>query len=231
MSSEVLPYLLSYSDAKLDEAYRRYQNGESQRQIIKALGIAQRTLARRCKEDGWEEERRARRAAAETPALAEAVAAATAEPLPVVAASIPDMPDDAAQPHETAGEEALPEDAEPEGRLRAMERMLAGQKRYADRLAKALDRAALEMLASVAGKPARAVITQINQLAVLGEKVLGMQRKAWCVPDKIETKDTTPTAADRVRVLSDEQLDRELEAAERAATAAVAREAASESVH
>jgi hypothetical protein len=47
-----------------------------------------------------------------------------------------------------------------------------------------------------------------------------MERKAWCVPDKIETKDTTPTKPDPVREMTDEQLNRrERELAEQLAAA------------
>src|SRR3954463_14496881 len=72
-----LPLLQSYADPKKQKAYEKYLQGESQRKIAEALKLPPRSLARWCKEDGWENERRAR-----------AVAAIAAPNVAAVAASI-----------------------------------------------------------------------------------------------------------------------------------------------
>jgi hypothetical protein len=72
---------------------------------------------------------------------------------------------------------------------------------------------------------------QIAQFTTLTANLAALDKKVWCVPDKIETKDTTPTPADKVRGMSDDDLDRQLAAAEGAASSAASREAPKESVH
>lgn len=200
-----LPYLQSYNDPKIEKAYRLYLDGGTQRKILgKVKGLSQRTLARYCKNDGWEAERKARSVTEEAPNVA-AVAAEVAAP--------------AAKPAET------------ESRTVRMERMLERQQRIAGRLLSALERDIEQTFAAAeaAGKnPTRA---QIAQLTSLSNNLLSMERKAWGVPDKIETKDTTPQKPDPVREMTDEQLERELEAARRERAAAAEREAAPGSVN
>jgi len=204
----MLPYLQSYNDPKIQKAYERSLAGESLRHIAKALRISLRTLARRSKEDGWIEERKARTLATESPNVATAATAvqtgvATADESPV----------------------------ESETRVVGMERMLRSQQRIAGMLRSAYQRDLESTLsaAETAGKPPTRA--QIAQLVILGNNVLAMERKAWCVPDKIETKDTTPTPADRARSLTDEQLERELADAQRAEVAAASRETPAPSVN
>jgi hypothetical protein len=209
-----LPLLQSYNDAKKQKAYIRYMEGGSQREISSKLKISRRTLASWSSRDRWEEEREARKIAAST----EAIAAATA------AGAAPDAPPSAPL-GATAG--AAPQS---ETRLQGMERILARQQRIVGKLVDAYERDLNKTLtdADSAGKLSR---SQVAQLVTLGSNLLTMERKAWCVPDKIETKDTTPHKPDPVRELTDEQLERELEEARRERTAAAARETASSSVN
>lgn len=206
-----LPLLQSYNDAKKQKAYLRYMEGKSQREVAAKLKIPARTVAHWSKADGWEEERKARKIAGESPNVA-AVAAETTPPLQ----------DAATTP---------PAEASTETRPQRMERMLARQQMMAGRLvgALAIDIEQTFAAAEAAGKnPTRA---QIAQLTSLSNNLLALERKAWGVPDKIETKDTTPHKPDPVRELTDEQLERELEATRRARAAAAAGEAASGSVN
>lgn len=215
-----LPFLQSYADSKIDKAYRRYMAGESQRKILgKVKGLSQRTLARYCKNDGWEGERQARALAEESPN----VAAVAAEASPVAA---------------DAAKSETPAAKEPESRPAGMERILARQQRITGRIVEAFERDVDKTLADAdaAAKPLSR--SQIAQLTTLGNNLMAMERKAWCVPDKIETKDTTPAPVDPVRNMTDEQLERrDRELADQLAAAAGrttqdrAGEAAPESVH
>jgi hypothetical protein len=206
-----LPYLQSYNDPKIDKAYKRYLIGgrkNSQRALAKELKLPPRTLARYCKNDGWEAERKARTVTEEAPTVA------------AVAAASEDVAAPAAKP-----------EPQQESRLVGMERILARQQRVTGLLVDAYEVDVEKALsdARTAGRTLQR--TQIAQLAMLGNNLMAMERKAWCVPDKIETKDTTPTPADRVRGLSDDDLERQLAAAEGAAAAAASREAPKESVN
>lgn len=224
----MIPYLLTYPDAKYDEGYRRYQNGETQRQVAESLGIPRRSLARLSKQDGWEEERRARRIEAETAILAPAAPepsevganwAADVAPEPVPSSG------SSTQPIDPSAQTAVPKpqipepepDEEPLDGRPGIDRMLRRQQRVVDRLARAVDRASAELLAGLRGKPARTVLSQVTSLVALGQRLFEMQRKAYRVPDKMEVEDTTPTAADRVRKLTDDQLNDQLSAARAAA--------------
>lgn len=218
----MLPYLLTYTDPKLEQAYQRYLAGESQRKLAKDLGISERTLARRSKEDGWEDERRTRRASAEG-AVADVVAAVAAEPVEsaaIVAAELAAAPQEQAQPTEQKAPRPLPYGADEapltaDQRIRSMDAMLRRQQRFADRLARAMDTETERIVAEAERSGRTLRLSQISQLAVLGERVLSMQRRAYCVPDKFEIKDTTPAAdkhIDTVRRLREER-----EAAARAA--------------
>lgn len=204
-----LPYQQAYNDPKKEKAYHRYLDGETQRRIATALKISPRTLANWSKQDGWEAERKARKIAASSEAVAAAAAAGAAEP-------------------ETT---APTEDSRTETRLVGMERILGRQQRVTGRLVEAFEKDVERLFAQAdtTGKP----ITRsaIAQAAMLGNTLLAMERKAWCVPDKIETKDTTPTPEDKVRKLTDDDLDRQLADAERAEAAAAARKAPAPSVN
>jgi hypothetical protein len=186
----MLPYVQSYNDPKIEKAYHRYLKGDSQRAIAKALNIPPRTVARYCKKDGWQSEREARHVAAEAPNVA-AVAATVQTP-------------------------AATEGPVPESRMVGMERMLGAQQQLTGLLVEAFKKDVEKTIADAAtvGKPMSR--SQIAQLTSLGNNLLTMQRKAWCVPDKIETKDTTPTAPDRVRTLKDDELQNRLTEARRA---------------
>lgn len=184
-----LPFLQSYNDPKKEKAYRRYMAGETQRAICKALKVPKSTLALWSKRDGWEEERQARKIAAEAEPKAEAPqnvgpVGPSAEPVVQV-----------------------------ESRMAGMERMLARQQRIVGRLLTAYEQDVERTMteAEKTGKPVTR--SQIHQLTTLGNNLLTMERKAWCVPDKIETKDTTPPAEDKVRKLKDEELRQRLESA------------------
>lgn len=204
-----LPLLQSYNDPKKQKAYLRYMEGGTQRTIAAKLKIPARTIAHWSKADGWEEERKARKLAGESPN----VAAVAAEPLQEAST--------AATNAESPGE---PQGATGESRTVRMERMLERQQRMAGRLVVALERDIDQTFAAaeaVGKTPTRA---QIAQLTSLSNNLLALERKAWQVPDKIETKDTTPQRPDPVRELTDEQLERELEAARRERAAAMARE-------
>jgi hypothetical protein len=213
-----LPFLQSYNDPKIQKAYQRYMAGGTQRQIIKALKIPQRTLARYCRNDGWEAERKARGVVDEAPTVA-AVAAGAAAP-----AAKDESP--AAKP------------AEPETRPVGMERILARQQRVTGLLVGAYEKDVEKTIADAEanGKPLQR--SQIAQLTTLGNNLMSMERKAWCVPDKIQTEDTTPKPVDPIRNLTDDELDRrdrelakQLEASEGRAGADRAGETAPESVH
>jgi hypothetical protein len=206
----MLPYIQSYTDAKKEKAYRRYMDGQAQRKVAASLKISPRTLASWSKADGWEAERKARKIAAETPEVAAAAAGGAVEQ------------------HFAA---TPPADAPPETRAAGMERMLGQQQRLAGILMTALrkDIEGTVEAAAAAGKTLSR--SQISQLTTLSNNLCTLERKAWCVPDKLETKDTTPTPEDRLRKLTDDDLDRELAEAERAATSSAQREAPQESVH
>lgn len=187
-----LPLQHSYNDPKRQKAYERYVlKGQSQRKIAVDLKIPPRTVAYWSKEDGWEGERRARKIAAESPEVA-AVAASDESLL---------------QPEPTGA--ALP----PESRAVGMERMLQKQQRLTGKLVAAFERDVDKTLADAEASGQGLRRTQIAQLTQLGNSLLAMQRKAWCVPDKIETTDTTPPTPDPLRNMTDEQIkqrDREL---------------------
>jgi hypothetical protein len=225
----VLPHLLSYPDPKFDAAYHRYQDGETQRALSKALGIPARSLARLAKADGWEDERRARKEEAQTPILA----AEATEPAAKLAADSPLQAGDQTQPIETTAQNALPnapvvpsipepEEEVLEGRP-AQERELRRQVRIYGWLAKAAERAAGQLMADYEKKPARAVMSQVAQLTTILGRLFEVGRKALRVPDKMEVEDMTPTAADRVRSLPDEQLSTRIEVARTAAMEAARR--------
>jgi hypothetical protein len=209
----VLPYLNSYNDPKIEKAYRRYLDGGTQRKIAKALKLPPRTLARYCKNDGWTAERKARTVTDEAPNVAAVaaeagkVAAPAAKPEPAAANTKPVA----------------------ETRTVGMERVLARQQRITDRLVQAYERDVDKTMADAETKPLSR--SQIAQLAYLGNNLMAMERKAWCVPDKIETKDTTPTPEDRVRKLPDDDLERQLAESERAAAAATQRAAPAQSIN
>jgi hypothetical protein len=206
-----LPYLQSYNDPKIEKAYRRYLIGgkkNSQRAVAKALKLPLRSLSRYCKNDGWEAERKARAVSDEAPNVAAVAAAATEVAAPAAKPSV-----------------------DSESRPAGMERILGRQQRLTGLLVSALERD-IERTLTEADESHRPLSrAQIAQLTTLSNNLLAMERKAWCVPDKIETKDMTPTAEDRVRKLKDDELDRALAAAEGAAIAATSREAPKESVH
>lgn len=196
-----LPYLLSYEDSKIEKAYHRYLEGESQKKIAKALKIPERTLARRCIEGGWEDERKIRRTVAdETPV----VAAVAVEQTSATATESAPLP----EPTPKHGPEP---DVPQENQRHAIDRMLRKQQRFVDRLVDAADRASEELIASIEGKPARVAFAQVSQLSTLGGRLLEMQRKAYRVPDKMEIEDTTPAQKhiDNVRRLREEREVRE----------------------
>lgn len=204
-----LPYLQSYNDPKIEKAYRLYLDGASQRKILsKVKGLAQRTLARYCKNDGWEAERQARAAAAESPNVAAATAAACPETKPAATAPASEVPGT---------------------RAAGVERMLGQLQHMAGCLTGALQREIEDSLAAAAAAGRNLSRPQIVQLMKLLELAVSLQKKAWCVPDKIETKDTTPQKPDPIREMTDDQLERELAAARAADAAARERERASDS--
>ncbi|HMJ86534.1 MAG TPA: hypothetical protein VK504_25325 [Vicinamibacterales bacterium] len=199
-----LPFLNTYNDPKVQRAYERYLSGESQRKILKSVKIAPRTLARRCKDDGWEAERQARRVAAEA-----------SQSLPSAA----------------AGESVAPEviDATDESRLTTIDRMLREWQVVTGHLRRWVVSEAHSLFTPADGKRPR--LQQVMQLGVLTERLASLDKKVHCVPDKIETKDTTPKDVDRVRSLTDEQLEREREEAARALAASRSRAPAPASVN
>lgn len=209
-----LPYLNSYNDPKKQKAYLRYMEGKSQREIAEKLKIPARTVAHWSKADSWEEERKSRKIAGETPNVA-AVAAEVSAPL-----------------QGAATEPSKPQADDPsESRLTRMERMLARQQRMAGLLVGALEIDIQQTFAAAeaAGKtPTRA---QIAQLTTLSNNLLTMERKAWCVPDKIQTEDTTPRPEDKVRKLTDEELDRRIAEAAGGTAAPARGEGSKESVN
>lgn len=179
-----LPYLQSYNEAKKQKAYVLYLEGGTQRKIAAKLKIPARTIAHWSKADDWEGERKARKFAGDAPNVA-AVAAEASRPL------------------QGAATGPVPN----ESRAVRMERMLDRQQRMAGRLVEALETDIAQTFAAaetVGKSPTRA---QIAQLTTLSNNLLALERKAWCVPDKIETKDTTPEKVDPVRNLTDEQLE------------------------
>lgn len=218
-----LPFLQSYNDPKKQKAYLRYMEGKSQRQICAALKLSRRTFNSWSKKDEWEEERKARKIAASSEAIVSATAQPDAPPAPPLApgGAIDSNP------------------ARPETRLQGMERMLARQQRLTGKLLDAYERDVDKTLADAETTGKTLSRSQVAQLTTLGNNLMAMERKAWCVPDKIETRDTTPQKADPIREMTDDQLERELAAerdrdaaaAERARAAAAAREAPKESVN
>ncbi len=186
-----LPYLQSYNDPRIQKAYVRYLDGQSQRKIAAALKIPQRTLARYCKNDGWEAERQSRSVTEEAPTVA-AVAAGNAE-----------VATGAAKPQSKASGEAPTE-----SRATRMESMLARQQRIVGKLVSAYEKDVEKTLSDAEASGKQLQRAQIAQLALLGNNLMAMERKAWCVPDKIETKDTTPTPVDPIRSQTDDQLER-----------------------
>lgn len=184
----MLPYLQSYTNPKKDKAYRRYMDGESQRKISKALKIPGSTLALWSKKDGWEDERKSRKISESAEAVSAAAAAGAGA-------------DGAA-----SGAAAQPED-----RRTGMQRMLARQQRLTGRLVEAYEQDVDKTLADakVTGRLTR---SQIAQLTMLGNNLMAMERKAWCVPDKIETtgKNGGPIEVRDISALTDEELDAEL---------------------
>jgi hypothetical protein len=168
-----LPLLQSYADPKKQKAYERYiLNGDSQRTIASSLKITSRTVANWSSADGWEAERQARRISAEVGPNVSAAAAAARN-------------DSDAAPRES--------------RAVGMDKMLERQQRIAGLLVGAFEED-VENAFDQAEKAGKTGLTraQLAQLTMLGNNVLALERKAWCVPDKIETKDTTPTPADPV---------------------------------
>jgi hypothetical protein len=90
-------------------------------------------------------------------------------------------------------------DDTPLDRAAAMERMLARQQRITSLLVGAYEKDVLKTLADAEASDRPLSRSQLAQLDKIGNSVLAMERKAWCVPDKIETKDTTPTLSERIR--------------------------------
>lgn len=179
-----LPYLQSYIEPKHQKAYERYLRGDSQRKIAAALKIPPRTIAHWSKTDGWEAERKAR-----------AVAASEAPNVAAVAAAV----------ESTGGKPAADVKL---SRTAGMEKVLERQQRIAGMLVGAYELDVEKTLSDAEASSKPLSRSQIAQLTVLGNNILAMERKAWCVPDKIETKDTTPQPVDPIRTLTDEQLDR-----------------------
>lgn len=177
-----LPLLQSYAEPRKQKAYERYMHGDSQRTIAAALKITARTVANWSSADGWEAERQARRIGTDDAPNVSAAAAAT-----------------------NGGRDPIVR----ESRAVGVESVLERQQRITSRLVGAFEED-VEQAFAAAEAAGKTTITraQIAQLTVLGSNVLALERKAWCVPDKIETKDTTPQPVDPVRGLTDEQLDR-----------------------
>ena len=203
-----LPLLNSYADIKMQKAYERYVCGESQAKIVKALKVAPRTLARRCKVDGWEAERQARKAA-------NLAAAAAVPTTPIL-------------PNKAAPESPLPE---LETRSALMERMLREWQDTVALLRGWIGDEVRSVFRDAAAAGKRPAIQKVMQLANMTNSVATLDKKVHCVPDKIETKDTTPTPEDKARKLTDEQLDRQLAEAEGATASAAQREAPTQSVN
>ncbi len=210
-----LPYLQSYTDLKLQKAYEIYVGGASQGKAAKVSRVSRRTLERRCAEDGWAAEKRTRKMAEGTKRVPP-IGAGAAETSPA-AAQVTENATQASSPHESrsVGMEAM---------LREWQGIVAVL-----RGEMAVEVAAEREKAIAAGK--RMPRQQIAQLSALAGNLAALDKKVWCVPDKIETKDTTPTAEDRVRSLKDDDLERQLTAVERGAAAAAEREAAPQSVN
>lgn len=201
-----IPYLLSYDDPKIEKAYHRYLDGDSQRTVAKKLKVPLRTLQRYCKADGWEAERQARRDSA----LQKAMAASSDK----VAADV------------CAAANVTP--------LERMQVMLERQQRVASRVVAMICEAAESLIVEAETKPgtnARMKLSIGAQVLTITTRALEMERKAYRVPDKMELENTTPTPADRVRTLKDDELERELADAQRAEAAAAAREAKAPSVN
>jgi hypothetical protein len=186
-----LPYLLAYADPKIQQAYELYLGGMAQRDAATKTGCPYRTLARHCSQDGWEAERKARGIAKDTPHVAALAAAepSSAATMAALAATVEDEPVD-----EHYG-----------GMPASMVRILRRQQRLTGMLLQAVE-AEVERefsLAKTAGKPVR--FGQIMRLSMLTNLVTAMERKAHCVPDKLEVKDTSTPAQkhiDTVRQLA-----------------------------
>lgn len=163
-----LPLLQSYTDAKMQKAYERYVAGESQRKIIKALKIAPRTLARRCKDDGWEAERQAHRAAS-------AMAASESQPLP----------------NEAAIKTPLPDCEEIELRSVAMERMLREWQGIVAKLRGWVEAEVKVVFSEAAKSSKRPTVQKMMQLGNMANSFATLDKKVWCVPEKI-----APTSPD-----------------------------------
>ena len=228
-----LPYLQSYNEPKLQKAYERSLAGESLRRIAKGVRFPLKTLARSCREDGWMAERKARAVAAESsPAtVATEVASAVATAVATTSSESAASAADASSPEDGTVDHTGAPAGESESRVAGMTRMLARQQRIVSRLITAYERDVERTFADADATGRLPTRSQVAQLVSLGKNLLTMERKAWCVPDKIETKDTTLTPDERVRKLKDDELERELAAAEGAAVAAVAREASAQSVN
>lgn len=178
----------SYPDPKWQKCYERFLSGETQKDLAIALKIPERTLAWRCSRDHWNAERKARTAidpAKEVAALAKVIEEENGADV----ATDSDAPDEEAQ-------------------ARGQQRILQRQQRMTGMLVGAFEQELTETIntARLAGK--KVLPAKLNQLRAMGDGLFAMERKAWQIPDKIETKDTTPTRGDRLRGLKDEDLER-----------------------
>lgn len=202
-----LPLLQPYSDIKLQKAYELFLAGTSQEKAAKLAKVPLRTVQRRCSEDGWVGQRQA--------------FAATAPPqVPPVAAGDASTPPSSPQPAEQAVDVPKPF----ESRAAGMEAMLREWQEVVAVLRGTLVAEVKAAAAEVANVGKRMTRAQIGQYTTLVNNLATLDKKVWCVPDKIETKDTTPAPTDPIRNLTDDQLEREL-AAERERNAAAAERA------
>lgn len=178
-------YLL---EPKWQECYERYVgvdgNGETQRSLAAALGFPLRTIAWRCSKDGWQADREARRAAIESGDFASlAVATEAAEDSGSVSEIVPESVDD----------------------------VLRRQQRVAQMLSVALEEDVERTIVTAVMSGKHLARGALLQLATVVNNIHALERKAHRLPDKIETKDTTPTAdrhIDAIRRLKAEEEQR-----------------------
>lgn len=211
-----LPYLHAYNDIKLQKAYELYLGGMSQAAAAKASKVPPRTLQRRCSEDGWTAERQARRAV-------------SPPTVPPMAAGDRSAPPSATQTSDAATVSSGAPVAE--SRLAGMEAMLREWQGTIALLRVSLTEEIRSVFVDAAANGKRPTRSQIAQYTALATNLAALDKKVWCVPDKIQTEDTTPTPEDRVRKLKDDELERELAREQGTAAAAAARAQPAESVH
>lgn len=195
--SDVPAYKRNYTgdDERLNEPYRLYVDGASQRNVSEITGIPPRTIARYSKRDGWAQEQR-ERASAKAGSVLAAVLAATAARV-----AVPENVSAAAS------------DALASGDVRAaIQIVLKKQQRFSDAIFDALDAALIKALDDAKAKGRAVTASLLFPFVALGEKVTVMQRKAHGIPDvtklELEDKSAAKMHADAIMRRRQERLAR-----------------------